>query len=53
MAPGLSRLENVVLTPHIASATIEARTEMGEIATQNILDVLIRGKKPRNELKAE
>ncbi|MAG28554.1 D-glycerate dehydrogenase [bacterium] len=53
MAPGLAKLENIVLTPHIASATIEARTEMGEIATQNILDVLIRGKKPRNELKPE
>jgi glyoxylate reductase len=51
MAPGLSTLENVVLTPHIASATIEARTEMGEIATQNVLDVLVRGVKPRNELK--
>ena len=51
MAPGLSKFPNVVLTPHIASATHEARTEMGEIATQNILDVLIRGKTPRNELK--
>jgi len=51
LAPGLAKIPNVVLTPHIASATIEARTEMGEIATQNILDVLIRGKAPRNELK--
>jgi len=52
MSPGLSKLPNVVLTPHIASATVEARTQMGEIATQNILDVLIRGKKPRNALEA-
>ncbi|MDP3995147.1 MAG: D-glycerate dehydrogenase [bacterium] len=51
-APGLATLDNAVLTPHIASATIEARTKMGELATQNILDVLIRGKKPRNSLSA-
>jgi glyoxylate reductase len=48
---GLTKLPNVVLTPHIASATIEARREMGELATQNVIDVLVRGKKPRNEVK--
>ena len=51
MAPGLSKLDNVVLTPHIASATYAARKEMAEIAANNILDVLIAGKKPRNEIK--
>jgi len=51
MAAGLKGLENVALTPHIASATYEARREMAEIAVANILDVLIRGKAPRNELK--
>ncbi|OJI07855.1 hypothetical protein BK004_00200 [bacterium CG10_46_32] len=50
MAPGLAKLTNVVVTPHTASATIEARKQMGEIATQNILDVLVRGVKPRNSL---
>lgn len=46
LATGLTRLQNVVLTPHIASATIEARSEMSIDAAQNILAVL-RGKKPR------
>lgn len=51
-APGLRSLPNVVLTPHIASATFAARTEMAEIAVQNVLDVLKRGKSPRNEVTA-
>ena len=50
-APGLRSLSNVVLTPHIASATYAARKEMAEIATQNLLDVLVRGKSPRNEVR--
>lgn len=40
MAPGLSGLDNVVLTPHIASATEETRARMAEIAATNILAVL-------------
>ena len=51
LTPGLIKLTNVVLTPHIASATHAARKEMGEIATNNILDVLIRNRRPRNEIK--
>lgn len=47
LAPGLGELENVVLTPHIASATIEARGKMAEMAAQAILDVL-EGKTPAN-----
>lgn len=39
-APGLVDLLNVVLTPHIASATIEARSAMGELAAENIIEVL-------------
>ncbi|MBU2575585.1 D-glycerate dehydrogenase [Patescibacteria group bacterium] len=49
---GLAKLSNIILTPHTASATIEAREEMGRQATENILDVLIHGKAPRNEVKA-
>lgn len=37
-APGLIKLSNVILTPHIASASIEAREEMADIAVQNIID---------------
>lgn len=40
----LRRLDNVVLTPHTASASIEARSEMGEMAAKNIIAVL-SGKK--------
>lgn len=39
-APGLDQLNNVVMTPHIASATIEARSAMGELAAKNIVAVL-------------
>jgi len=46
LAPGLANLPNVVLTPHIASATVEARAEMSLAAAENILAVL-QGKKPR------
>lgn len=40
LALGLTKLENVVLTPHIASATAEARGKMAELAAQNIIAVL-------------
>lgn len=39
LAKGLTKLENVVLTPHIASASEHARLEMARIAAQNIIDV--------------
>ena len=45
--PGLAKLDNVILTPHIASASIEARDQMAEIAAQNIID-FFEGGKPRN-----
>lgn len=38
LAPGLSRLKNVILTPHIASASIEAREEMAERSAKAIID---------------
>lgn len=40
LTPGLTKLKNAVLTPHTASATVEARTAMSELAAQNIIDVL-------------
>ena len=36
----LFELENVVLTPHTASHTIEATTAMAEMSVQNLIDVL-------------
>lgn len=43
LAPGLTQLENVVIVPHIASATTETRLKMGEIAVRNIVNVLNGG----------
>lgn len=45
--PDLLKLKNVVLTPHIASATWEARIQMARMAAENIIDVLIDKKPPR------
>jgi D-3-phosphoglycerate dehydrogenase len=50
--PGLIGLENVVLTPHIASATIETRTKMATMAAQNLVDGL-SGKRPANLVNPE
>ena len=36
VTPKLLKMENVVLTPHIASATREARIAMGEKVIANI-----------------
>ena len=40
MAPGLAELDNVVITPHTASATEETRGAMSELAAKNIIEVL-------------
>lgn len=43
--PGLLPLENVVLVPHLGSATRETRTAMADLAVSNVLAVL-DGKPP-------
>ena len=43
----LRAMKNVVLTPHTASATVEARQAMSETAAKNIL-AFVRGKTPPN-----
>ncbi len=50
LAPGLVDLDNVVLTPHIASATEGTRNKMSEIAANNVIAVL-DGKEPLNPVK--
>ncbi len=40
LAPGLVALPNVVLAPHIGSATIDTRNRMAEIAAQNVVAAL-------------
>ena len=50
LAPGLADLENVILTPHIASATEETRQAMSELAAKNIIEAL-EGREPPNLVK--
>ena len=51
LAPGLSALENVVITPHIASATDEARDAMARLAAEAIID-FAAGKTPANIVRS-
>jgi len=37
ITPALLELDNVILTPHIGTATVEARNEMSRFASQNII----------------
>ena len=46
LAPGLAELPNVIITPHIASATEETRSKMAEIAADNIIAALEGGTPP-------
>ncbi len=47
LTPGLAELENIILTPHTASATEETRQKMGEVAAENIIEAL-EGRTPPN-----
>lgn len=49
--PGLKRA-NVVLTPHIASASVETRTKMACMAAQNVV-ALFNGQRPANMLNPQ
>lgn len=49
--PGLRR-SNVVLAPHIASASLETRTKMAFIAAENVI-ALFQGRTPPNALNPE
>ena len=50
--PELLDMYNVVIVPHIASATMETRTNMGLTAANNIIKVL-NGEKPDNCVNVE
>jgi lactate dehydrogenase-like 2-hydroxyacid dehydrogenase len=51
MVPGLAELDNVVVTPHIGSATFTARGDMARLAAQAVLDVAA-GKTPAHVIEA-
>ncbi|HDS74574.1 MAG TPA: D-glycerate dehydrogenase [Firmicutes bacterium] len=52
LAPGLAELENVVIAPHIASATNATRSKMATMAAENLLAGL-RGETPPNLVNPE
>lgn len=52
LSPGLADLENVVLAPHLGSATIGTRTKMGMIAVDNLL-AACAGARPPNCVNPE
>jgi len=52
LSPGLNKLDNVVLTPHTASGTIETRNAMSILAAKNIIDVS-QSKVPKNIVNKE
>jgi glyoxylate reductase len=51
-APGLVKLPNTVLAPHIASASVETRHKMSEMAVANCIAGLT-GQRPPNLLNPE
>jgi glyoxylate reductase len=48
----LLKMKNVVLTPHLSSASVETRTEMATMAARNIADALA-GESPPNLLNRD
>jgi glyoxylate reductase len=50
--PSLLELENVVLAPHLGSATVETRTAMGMLAAENLVAAL-SGQPPRAMVNPE
>jgi gluconate 2-dehydrogenase len=50
--PDLLTVPNVVLTPHIASATVPTRKAMADLAADNLIGFLVNGK-PLNPLNPE
>ncbi len=50
--PGLLKMDNVVLLPHIGSASLETRTKMGLVAANNLI-AFFGGQQPPNCLNPE
>ena len=47
LTPGLTKLDNAVLLPHIGSATNDTRGQMAVLAAKNAI-VMLKGKRPPN-----
>lgn len=52
LSPGLAKLENVVLLPHIGSSTLDTRGQMAVVAAKNAI-AMVRGKRPQNIVNPE
>jgi lactate dehydrogenase-like 2-hydroxyacid dehydrogenase len=52
LSDGLAELDNVVLTPHIASASEETRTQMSEMVAENLI-AFFAGETPPNMVVVE
>ena len=50
--PGLVQRKDVILTPHIASASIETRTKMAVMAANNVA-TFFEGRRPPNAINAD
>lgn len=49
----LTSMDNVIVLPHIASASTETRTKMGLVAAENLVSVLIESQRPPNCINPE
>lgn len=52
LEPGLAELDNVVLLPHVGSATVETRIKMGNTAAVNLI-AMLKGEAPPNCVNPE
>lgn len=52
LSPGLAELDNVVIVPHIGSASIQTRTKMAVMAAENLMAAL-KGERPKNIVNPE
>ncbi|TVQ21996.1 MAG: D-glycerate dehydrogenase, partial [Spirochaetaceae bacterium] len=52
MAPGLAELPNVVITPHVASATKRTRDDMATLAARNLI-AMVEGSRPETCINPE
>jgi|UniRef100_A0A7C4TD40 glyoxylate reductase len=49
----LKKMDNVLLLPHIGSATLETRTNMALMCAENLITALIKNKRPPNLVNPE